>query len=527
MSEEKSKWRAIGSDPISAEAPSGESVRYDPEFEQLQAEMQKLENLSGESVDWKKVTALSEAILKNKSKDLLVCGYLVLGLLETEGLSGLSNGLTCLEGLIADHWSSLFPTAKRMRARINALNWISEKTGAVISRTEPDQVEMLSACNERVETLEALLQEKLGPEDQGLTDLHRPIREQLSRISAVMTQPAEVAAEQRATVESRPVAIATAAPLDKLETDEDVKRAMKDSFSALKKIGSFTRNKDLTKPLPFRLIRFITWCEIDSPPAAENGKSRVPPPPKQLRDRFQTLMQQSSWKELVSQVEARVAEFPFWLDLHRMSETGLSGLGSDYMKARQAVKSEVTAVLERLPDLVDFQFSDGTPFADESTQEWISSQILPASDAESGKTPTPDNDTDSLDEIRQQSRQLLGEGKLNAALGFVQEAAKSCPAQRRKFLIHLELINLCIESGQIKAALAHLETLDDQVRRFSLDIWEPQLASQVLQLYWHTLNKALRESKKPAPELSQLADSVYGRLCRLDVLAGLDTTKRN
>ena len=51
MSEEAIKWKEVGSDPVSAEAPSGESIRYDPEYEQLQAEMQKLENLSGESVD--------------------------------------------------------------------------------------------------------------------------------------------------------------------------------------------------------------------------------------------------------------------------------------------------------------------------------------------------------------------------------------------------------------------------------------------------------------------------------------------
>lgn len=527
MSDENAKWRAIGSDPVGTDSPSGLSVRYDSEFEQLQTEMQKLENLSGEPVDWKKVTALSQTILKNKSKDLLVCSYLVLGLLETEGFAGLSNGLTCLEGLIADHWASLFPTAKRMRARINALNWLSEKAGTVISRTEPDfsSGEMLNACNERVAALEALLQEKLGPEDQGLTDLRRPIQEQLNRISAASSQPVEAVSEPKPPVDSKPMPAVAAAPASKLETSEDVKRALRDSFSVLKRVGSFERSQDLTKPLSYRLIRFIAWCEIDALPPAENGKSRLPAPPKQLRDRFQALIEQSSWNELISQVEARVVEFPFWLDLQRMSERGLAGLGPDFTQARQAVKSAVASFLNRLPGLIDLQFSDGTPFADESTREWTALQLFPQSDTELEKTIPCENETGFLDEIRQQSRQLLGEGKLKAALSLVQEATKSSSAQRQKFLIHLELINLCIESGQIKAALAHLETLDDQIKRFSLDIWEPELASQVLQLYWNTLNKALRESKKPAPELSRLADSVYARLCRLDVLAGLNATK--
>ena len=527
MSEERATWRAIGSNPVSTETPSGESIRYDPEFEQLQVEMQKLENLSGESVDWKKVTALSESILRNKSKDLLVGSYLILGLLETEGLSGLSNGLTCLEGLISDHWPSLFPAAKRIRARINALNWLSEKAGAVISRTEPDQSdgEMLGACSERVNTLETLLQEKLGPENQGLTDLYRPIQEQLNRLSAGKSPPAEDEVEQKPPADPKPVPAATA-PVNKFETTEDAKRALKESFSILKRIGSFTRSQDLTKPLPFRLVRFLAWCEIDTLPPAENRKSRIPAPPKPLRDRFHTLIEQSSWNELVSQVEGKVAEFPFWLNLHRMSEMGLAELGPDHTKARQAVKLEVATLLSRLPELIDFQFSDGTPFADESTQKWISSQILPTSDAESEKAAPSGNEDDSLDEMRKQSRQLLGEGKLKAALGLAQEAIRAAATQRHKFFIQLELVNLCIESGQIRAALVHLEMLDDQVKQFSLDIWEPQVATQVLQIYRDTLNRALRESKQPAPELSRLADSVYGRLCRLDVLAGLNATKR-
>ena len=152
---------------------------------------------------------------------------------------------------------------------------------------------------------------------------------------------------------------------------------------------------------------------------------------------------------------------------------------------------------------------------------------FPTSDAEPENAAPSGNEDDSLDEMRKQSRQLLGEGKLKAALSLVQEIIKSTTTQRQKFFVQLELVNLCIESGQIRAALVHLEMLDDQVKRFSLDIWEPQLASQILQIYWNTLNRALRESKQPAPELSRLADSVYGRLCRLDVLAGLNATKRN
>ncbi len=527
MDEQRLKWRSIGSEPVSPENPSGESARYDPEFERLQVEMRKLENLSGEAVDWKQVASLSEEILEKKSKDLLVGGYLVLGLLVTEGFSGLSNGLACIEGLISDHWPSLYPAANRMRARINALNWLSEKAGTIISRIEPSQSdgEMLGVCGDQVKTLESLIQEKLGPEAPRLTDLHRPIQEYLNRISAGKSDASEDASEQQAKIEARPTPV-TPAPATKLETSEDAKRALKDSFSTLKRIGSFMRSQDPTKPLSYRLNRFLAWCEIDALPPAENGRSRIPAPPNQLRDRLQGLTEQSAWKELAGQVEARVAEFPFWLDLHRMSETALAELGQEYAGARQAVRSEVATLLGRLPDLVAFEFADGTPFANESTRMWISKQIFQAKDTEPAEVVIPEYETGSLDELRRKSRQLLQEGKLKEALSLVQDAKISAPSQRQRFSIQLELVNLCIEAGQIKAALAHLEMLEDQITRFSLEVWEPQLASKALQAYWHVLNKALRESKQPTPDLSRLMETVYSRLCKLDVLAGLSAAKQ-
>ncbi len=534
MDEERQKWRGIGSEPVSAQTPSGESVRYDPDFERLQAEMQKLENLSGEPVDWKLVVSLSQEILKNKSKDLLVGSYLVMGLLETDGLLGFSNGLSCLEGLISDHWPSLFPVAKRMRARINALNWLSEKAGAVITRSEPDKGDgaILSTCGDQVKTLEVLLQDKLGQEDPGLADLSRPIQEHLNRILTENGAPAksdagDAIAEPKPKVETKPLPVTTAPLSASFETFEDARRTLKDSFSILKRVASFVRHQDPVKPLPYRLVRFLTWCDIDNLPPAKDGRSRIQPPPNQLRDRFQGLIEQSAWKELLNQTEGRVAEFPFWLDLHQTSDTALAGLGQDYANASQAVKSEVASLLSRLPNLVDLQFSDGTPFANETTRNWISTQIFPAKDAERIEAVAPDMETGFLDELQKKSRQLLQEGEIKAALSLVQDAARSAPTQRQKFLAQTELANLCVAASQVKAALAHLEMLDDQITKFSLDVWEPQLAYQVLMIYWQTLNKAIRETKQPAPEISRLSDSVYARLCRLDVLAGLNATKRN
>lgn len=530
MNEERASWRATGTEPVNAENPSGEPVRYEPEFEKLQAEMQKLENLSGDTIDWKEVVVLSKEIIRNKSKDLLVGSYLVLGLLETEGYNGLLNGLTCLDGVISGHWPSLFPAAKRMRARVNALNWLSEKAGSSISRRKPERDDrvILKTCEELVKSLENLLDEKISPEEPVLGNLYRSIQEHVNQLPAAETTAGGTVAEPESKSPGEPAPVPPVAmpkPAGNIETPEDARRFMKEAFVSLKKIAAYTRDQDLSRPLPYRLIRFLAWCEIDSLPPADNGKSRVPPPPKQLRERFNTLSEQSAWKELVVQTEGKVAEFPFWLDLHRLSDTALAGLGPDFIQARDAIKSEVISLLDQLPDLIEIEFSDETPFADESTRNWISTRIFPEKDAAPPEAASSEDETDFLAEVRSKSRQLLKKGDPKAALSLVQEAKRSAATERHKFLAQQELANLCLETGNIKAALAQMEMLNDQITRFSLDLWEPHLASEVLQIYWHTINKTLKASKQPVPELSKLADSIFGRLCRLDVLAGLNTAK--
>src|SRR5512139_963061 len=101
LEKELAEWREIGIKPVREDDPCGEPARYDPDFELLDAQIQKLESLSREPVDWNQVVALGRKILQQKSKDLLVTSYLALGLLQNEGFSGLSKGIACLEGMIS------------------------------------------------------------------------------------------------------------------------------------------------------------------------------------------------------------------------------------------------------------------------------------------------------------------------------------------------------------------------------------------------------------------------------------------
>ena len=47
---------SLGKEPISEDKPTGEDVRYEPEFEELQGEIDKLSSPSASgTIDWEKI----------------------------------------------------------------------------------------------------------------------------------------------------------------------------------------------------------------------------------------------------------------------------------------------------------------------------------------------------------------------------------------------------------------------------------------------------------------------------------------
>lgn len=101
--------------PVTDEAPTGANLEYSPEFAQLERTAAgRPERQVGASVeaaeepDWKTLVAQSTALLKS-TKDLRVANHLTVGLLRTDGLAGLADGLKILRGLIDRYWTTVHP----------------------------------------------------------------------------------------------------------------------------------------------------------------------------------------------------------------------------------------------------------------------------------------------------------------------------------------------------------------------------------------------------------------------------------
>jgi type VI secretion system protein ImpA len=101
--------------PLSADAPCGANMEYEPPFLELQELARgKPEQVIGDDVKpaqepkWSEVLD-SAAALFGKTKDLRVAGVLYVALVKERGVEGLVSGLGLLRGLLERHWEHVHP----------------------------------------------------------------------------------------------------------------------------------------------------------------------------------------------------------------------------------------------------------------------------------------------------------------------------------------------------------------------------------------------------------------------------------
>ena len=145
---------------VSPESPCGEDLSYDAAFLAME-DMVRTKSAGGvvegaeeviEEPNWREVREKSLELLR-RSKDLRVALYLALGLLKTEGLAGLCDGLAVMRGLLERFWDNLYPQLdpddnNDPLERINILQSLSPAT---VSAQDPmkfkQRLAEVSLCN--------------------------------------------------------------------------------------------------------------------------------------------------------------------------------------------------------------------------------------------------------------------------------------------------------------------------------------------------------------------------------------------
>ena len=122
--------------PISAEKPGGDDIRYEPIFNEIkQARTEEDDLPSGDwarerkTADWPRVIKLCTEALSTRSKDLQLAAWLTEAMLKREGLKGLSASLDFVGDLLEGFWDHLYPELEEeddLEFRAAPLDWVGQ-----------------------------------------------------------------------------------------------------------------------------------------------------------------------------------------------------------------------------------------------------------------------------------------------------------------------------------------------------------------------------------------------------------------
>ncbi|SDN24640.1 type VI secretion system protein VasJ [Desulfonauticus submarinus] len=485
----------LGKTPISEESPAGQEISYEPEFEALQSEIDKMSVVSAAGeVDWKKVVELSSTLLAQKGKHILVCVYLTRGLMEIQGFKGLCLGTQILKDLIENFWDTLYPPKKRKRGRINALKWWADKTESFLrSLTDgPDlDKEEISKLKANIKELDSILEEKLGEDAPILRSILQaidrlPIKEEVKeQAPSEEVVQKEINQTQDANFSSGSVSHLEGISVGELESEKDVNRFLAQCTSALGQVVHFYLNQDLAKPLLYQVNRFCAWVDIDALPMVQDGnKTMIPPPDETIRSSIQGLIASKEYEDAIRACESRVREFVFWLDLSYWTAQCLQELGGKYSKAYDAVSYTTFAYAQRLSGIEALTFSDGTPFLSPEAKAWLREVGNENSDI-SGTTQARDS---FFTELEQKAKEFLSKKQVIKAIGVWQEGIEKGKGIRQKFLCRMALTRLLFSVGKKNLAIPQVLLLLKDVKNYALEDWEPDIVTQAFSLMLEVLD---------------------------------------
>jgi type VI secretion system protein ImpA len=142
--------------PISEDRPAGESLRFDPVFDEIKRLREQDDPSLPQGVwqrelkkaDWSAVAALCADTLATRTKDLQVAAWLTEAWTHLEGFAGFERGVRLMTSLCRDFWPELHPPLDDdgLESRIAPIVWMADRLVLPVKRvpvTAPSSEEAL------------------------------------------------------------------------------------------------------------------------------------------------------------------------------------------------------------------------------------------------------------------------------------------------------------------------------------------------------------------------------------------------
>ncbi|WP_175909542.1 type VI secretion system protein TssA [Burkholderia metallica] len=459
--------------PIPGEQACGRDPGYEDAFFELKDEANKL---SG--IDDGLIVRTCEQLLKETGKDLRLVGYYTFARLRQDGPAGFADGLELAASLVDRFGEAVLPA--RFEAKRAALEMLA--TSRMID-TLDSRGDFATADLERALAALDVLVEQTGNWPEAARPNLQPLVARFERKEepARGANPGAIPPQRTAPVPVSNGAIAST----------------RDLLDQARSMAAWLRERENGYLPSVRVVRSVRWDTLhDVPPSDTASHTRLAPPRAELRQQMKRLVLQKHWHELLERVEGAFMEGVnhLWFDLQYFQHVALDHVGMPYSAWRELLRADFALFLERLPGIERLTFSDGTPFADDTTLEWIARYAV-VRDLEAGETVAPlpvsaDSESDAAGdwpEIETQARELAAREGIETAFAWL-ETLPGMKTDRHRYLQRFVMARLADHAGRPDTSFALLAELDASTRSLPLMRWEPALTFDVKQ----QLMKALK-----------------------------------
>jgi type VI secretion system protein VasJ len=478
-------WVSWGQ-PLAEDAPCGEDCSFSSEFEALRAEVDKDTSLyAAGGTDWGLVSQLATEFLASQSKDLWALAYAVYAEYRINGVNAAPSAFQALTRILEIYWDILHPLPNRIQRRLAPLIWLYSRMehDAIATCFMDGDTKNVQALKDEFNKLQSILHEKVEDQAPSFVGIFDKIPQEHSIAQDSAAEPAQTIPPAKTTAPT-PIAVSLA------DMDKDgrvpagiLPQLIRNIIELSKQLAGHFLSLDVRDERAYRLHRVALWSTlIQAPQADSDGKTQLSNGvPADRIHAYTAAVEGKRYAEALPQLEISASKSPFWFDGHVMTVRCLEGLGA--RTAANVVRENLATLLQRFPELLSYKFKDSTPFASPKTLPWLESTSTQSS---SGDTASNMAVKASTPEGKDEETRLQEAIACSANEGFQAGLRRlgTVPVGRSRIAVLHGIMQAryCLATGKKSAATRLLLALYQQMERWDLLDWEPELTARVLAL---------------------------------------------
>ena len=368
-------WKEQILSPIQSEI----DIDEDLEWLELDGDMVKLGSLEHQTLNISHLRHLAVQLLSTKSKDLRILAHFLRTLQHSGKVTELLIGLASFADYVENYWETSPPSQKIRKERLtqqifkrfeNMASYFSQDS----SRLEKDQAKqqfarLIEFWKDNVKLkaeLEQLLQrytftDRQIHQNDNVSDSSGDEKPNSGR--KIITESEHSTSDLRNISSEKEVIKPIVEPVS-IDTSND--RAWKNT---LLKVADYLIERDFSNPIGYQLRRFAIWSLITVAPLAENDRTQLAAVSQDRINDYKVLIEKALSSDVWKEIEYSLTLAPYWIEGHYLSAKVAERMSCP--QVAKAIKESVLSFIERLPELKQLKFNDGTPFISDECSSWL------------------------------------------------------------------------------------------------------------------------------------------------------------